>query len=195
MGLSARASASFHFDLGGGGNTDRRFTSWEGKTIEGGTEDWAAAVELGVGLIFVKVGCGCRAAFEARSHVRSGNLGHIAMFLGFRSCPGLGNGARGVCPESRPSWLPIATLLTWALSGVIYRYLYETYKSHQQTMNGPNPSCCLPKVRRPWGGSRRPSAMSSYSSRSAQERRPNPAPGGGKKAGRLGRADEAIGSD
>ena len=31
--------------------------------------------------------------------------------------------------------LPIATLLTSGLTAVIYRYLYETHKSHQQTMN------------------------------------------------------------
>ena len=106
-----------------------------GKTIEGGTEDWAAAVELGVGLIFVKLVAVAVLPLRPVHMFALGTSVTSLCFSGFVLVLDWEMALEAFAQNHALHGLPIATLLTWALSGVIYRYLYETYKSHQQTMN------------------------------------------------------------
>ena len=106
-----------------------------GAIIEGGTGDLAADVELGVGLIFVNLVAVAVLPLRPVQMFALGTLFTLLCFSGFVLFRDWEAALEAFAQNHALHGLPIATLLASGLSAVIYRYLYETYKSHQQTMN------------------------------------------------------------
>ncbi len=105
-----------------------------GKISEGGTGDLAADVELGVGLIFVKLVAVAVVPLRPVQMFVLGTSFTLLCFSGFVLFLDWEAALEAFAQNHALHGLPIATILTSGLSAVIYHYLYETYKSHQQTM-------------------------------------------------------------
>ena len=106
-----------------------------GKIVEGLTGDWRSAVELGVSLIFVELVAVAVLPLRPVHMFLLGTSITLLCFSGFVLVHDWETALQAFAQNHALHGLPIATLLTSGLSAVIYRYLYETYKSHQQTMN------------------------------------------------------------